>query len=100
MSKRQLKNVEFKLSSNERVLDQFVIEVLYGKIPNVACDILDNTLHDPKMDIVERGKLCATCFLDFTKCKGLFGNIVLGAPIVNPIVKKQCKWVTEYLCRN
>ena len=36
MFKRQLKSVEFKLLPNEQVLDQSVIEVLYGKIPNMA----------------------------------------------------------------
>ena len=52
------------------------------------------------MGTIENGKLCATCFLDFTKCKGHFGYIVLGDPLVNPIVKKQFKWVTQHLCRN
>ena len=89
-----------KLLSNEQVTDQSVNEVLYGKITNVASDILDNTLYDPKMGTIENGKLCATCFLDFTKCKGHFGYLVLGDPLVKPIVKKQFKWVPQHLCRN
>lgn len=89
-----------KLLSNEQVTGQSVNEVLYGKITNVESDILDNTLYAPKMGTIENGKLCATCFLDFTKCKGHFGYIVLGDPLVNPIVKKQFKWVTQHLCRN
>ena len=52
------------------------------------------------MGTIEKGKLCATCFLDFTKCNGHFGHKVLGIPIVNPIIKKQLKWDTQYLCRN
>ena len=52
------------------------------------------------MGTIEKGKPCATVFLDFTKCKGHFGYIVLGIPIVNPIVKKQFKWVTQHLRRN
>ena len=100
MFKRQLKSVEFKLLSNEQVLDQSVIEVLLGKISNVAYDTLDNTLYHPKMGTIEKGKPCATFFLDFTKCKGHFGYIVLGIPIVNLIVKKQFKWVTQHLRRN
>ena len=52
------------------------------------------------MGTIEKGKLCTTCFLDFTKCNSHFGHKVLGIPIVNPIIKKQLKWDTQYLCRN
>ena len=93
MFKRQLKSVEFKLLSNGPVLDQFVIEVLYGKMwLAIYLIILYTTL--------EKGKLCATCFLEFRKGKDHFCHIVVGAPRVILIVKKQFKWVTQHFCRN
>ena len=95
MFKRQLKSVEFKLLSNEKNSE---IQK-YRKISNVACDIFDNTLYDPKTGTIEKRKLCATCFLDFTKCKGHFGCIIVEVLIVNPIIKKQFEWVTQQYSR-
>ena len=103
MFRRQLKNIKFTFLSSEEILEQSVVEIMHGKIPSNASlpDYpLDGTLYDPKMGTIEKGKLCATCSMDFTRCTGHFGHIVLATPIVNPVAKKQFKWAAQHICRS
>ena len=97
MFKRLIKAIEFSISSDQDVLSQSVIEVLPGKIPR-GQEELCNTLYDLRMETIEKGVRCETCFMDYTKCKGHFGHIVLAAPVVNSICFKQLKWIVKYIC--
>ena len=37
--------------------------------------------------------------MDYTKCKGYFGCIVLAVPVFNPICLKQLKWRVKHICK-
>ena len=37
--------------------------------------------------------------MDYTKCKGHFGHIVVAVPVVNPICLKKLKWIVRYICK-
>ena len=37
--------------------------------------------------------------MDYTKCKGHFGQIALAVPVVNPICLKQLKWIVKHICK-
>ena len=84
MFKRLIKSIEFSISSGQDVLIQSVVEVLLGKIPR-GHEELCNTLYDLRMRAIEKDVKCETCSMDYIKCKGYFGHIVLVMPVVNPI---------------
>ena len=98
MFKRLIKTIEFSTSSDQDVLSQSVVEVVYGKIPR-GQEELCNTLYDLRMGTIEKGVKCETCSMDCTKCKGHFGHITLAVPVVNPICLKQLKWIAKYICK-
>ena len=75
-----------------------MVEVLHGKIPR-GQEELCNTLYDLRMGTIEKGVKCETCSMDYTKCKGHFGHIVLAMPVVNLICLKQLEWIAKYICR-
>ena len=37
--------------------------------------------------------------MDYTKCKGHFGHIVVAVPVFNPICLKKLKWIVRYICK-
>ena len=98
MFKRLIKAIEFSISSDQDVLSQSVVEVLYGMIPR-GQEELCNTLYDFRMGIIEKGVKCETCSMDYIKCKGHFGHIALAVPVVNPICLKQLKWIVKHICK-
>ena len=79
MFKRQLKNIKFTFLSSEQIPEQSVVEVLHRKIPNMACDNLDNTLYNLKMGTIKKGRPCATCSLDFSRLCNICAEAVEGS---------------------
>ena len=98
MFKRLIKAIEFSISSDQDVLSQSVAKVLHGKIPGRQ-EELCNTLYDLRMGTIEKGVKCETCAMDYTKCKGHFGHIVLAVSVVNPICLKKLKWIAKHICK-
>ena len=60
-----------------------MVKVLHRKIAR-GQDESCNNLYDLRMETIEKGVKCETCSMDYTKCKGHFGHIVLAVPVVNP----------------
>ena len=82
--KRLIKGIEFSISSDQDILNQSVVEVLHGKV-TLGQEELCNTLYHLRMRTIEKGLKCKTCSMDYTRCKGQFGHIMLVVPVVNPI---------------
>ena len=99
MFKSLIKVIEFSISSDQDVLSQSVVEVLHGKILR-GQEKLCNTLYDLKMGTIGKGVKCETCSMDYTKCKGYFGQIALSMPVVNPTFLKKLKWIPRLSVRN
>ena len=68
MFKRQIKAIEFSISSDQEVLSQSVVEVLHGKIPRGQEEPC-SALYDLRMGTIEKCVKCETCSMDSTKCK-------------------------------
>ena len=51
------------------------------------------------MGTIEKDVKCETCSMDYTKCKGHFGQIALAVPVVNSICLKQLKWIVKHICK-
>ena len=51
------------------------------------------------MGTIEEGVKCESCSMDYIKCKGHFGHIVLAVPVVNPVCFKQLKWIVKHICK-
>ena len=83
MFKRLIKAIEFSILSDQDVLSQSLVEVLYGKIPR-GQEELCNTLYDLRIGTIEKGVKCETCSIDCTKWKDHFGHLTLAVPVVNP----------------
>ena len=96
--KRVIKVIAFSISSDQDAFSQSVVEVLHGRIPQ-GQEKLCNTLYDLSMGTIEKDVKCETCSMDYTKCKGHFGHIVLTMPVVNPILLKQLKWTVKHICK-
>ena len=43
----------------------------------------EGTLHDPRLGVLDRGQICATCKGNFETCPGHFGHIELARPMYN-----------------
>ena len=51
------------------------------------------------MGTIEKGVKYETCSMDYTKCKGHFGHIVLAVPVFNLICLKKLTWIVKHICR-
>ena len=98
MFKRLIKAIKFSISSDQDDLSHSVVEVLHGKMPRGE-EWLCNTLYDLRMGTIEEGVKCESCSMDYIKCKGHFGHLVLVVPVVNPVCFKQLKWIVKHICK-
>lgn len=77
-----VKGVQFSILSPENIRKGSVVEVLYP-------DTYDGTepkiggLFDPRMGVIEDGRICATCENKAELCPGHFGHIELALPVYN-----------------
>jgi DNA-directed RNA polymerase subunit A' len=55
-------------------------------------------LFDPRMGVLENGKLCRSCGLNNHNCPGHFGHIKLNYPIANPLFKDEIAAYANCFC--
>ena len=77
-----IKGVQFSILSPENIRKGSVVEVIQpdtydGTEPKVS------GLFDPRMGVIEDGRICATCENKAELCPGHFGHIELALPIYN-----------------
>ena len=77
-----IKSLQFGILSPENIRKGSVVEIIHP-------DTYDGTepkiggLFDPRMGVIEDGRICATCENRAELCPGHFGHIELSLPIYN-----------------
>ena len=77
-----IKGVQFSILSPEQIRNGSVVEITQpdtydGTEPKVG------GLFDPRMGVIETGRICATCENKDELCPGHFGHIELALPVYN-----------------
>ena len=90
-----VKTIQFGMFSPEEIERGSVVEI-------DSHETYDNTgnpkiggLFDPRMGIIEKGKICVTCENTSDLCPGHFGHINLGLPVYN--INYLNQWVIKIL---
>jgi len=76
-------HISFGILSKEHIEKLSCVEVTEGTFYDSNGDPKLNSLFDPRMGTIERGRKCKTCEQDYIKCPGHPGHISLSKPIVN-----------------
>jgi len=76
----QITKVQFGILNPEEIRKGSVCEVT-SPITYDGTEPKINGLFDPRMGVIERGRLCSTCELNSDLCPGHFGHIELALPV-------------------
>jgi DNA-directed RNA polymerase II subunit RPB1 len=79
---RNVVGVQFSISSPEEIINRSVCHVTETILYDNSGDPVINGLFDPRMGVIDNGKICPTDLLDNRFCPGYFGHIVLSKPVV------------------
>jgi DNA-directed RNA polymerase II subunit RPB1 len=77
---RRITSVQFGLGNPEEIRRGSVCEVTKPDTYDGTEPVI-NGLFDPRMGVIERGPVCATCENDTVLCPGHFGHIELALPV-------------------
>ena len=95
-----VKSIRFGMLSKEQIEQMSVVEVTEGTFYDSNGDPKLNSLFDPRMGVIERGRKCKTCEQDYILCPGHPGHISLGRPIFNILFDKEIiKLAKCYCCK-
>ena len=72
--------VQFSVMSPEEILKQSVVEVTSHETYERDEPTIKG-LFDPRMGVLEIGKICRTCGLKNKECPGHFGHLTLAKPV-------------------
>lgn len=78
---RSITRVEFGILSPEEIIKRSVAHVHKTTLYENNGEPTVGGLFDPRMGVIDRGKLCKTCHLDRTFCTGHAGHIELVKPV-------------------
>ena len=78
---RSITRVEFGILSPEEILKRSVANIHKTTLYENNGEPTTGGLFDPRMGVIDRGKLCKTCHLDRTFCPGHAGHIELVKPV-------------------
>jgi DNA-directed RNA polymerase II subunit RPB1 len=78
---RSIIRVEFGILSPEEIIKRSVTHVHKTTLYENNGEPTTGGLFDPRMGVIDRGKLCKTCHLDRTFCPGHAGHIELVKPV-------------------
>jgi DNA-directed RNA polymerase beta' subunit len=92
----ELKNVNFKLFTDDEISRLSVVEVKETK------QMMDypNGVYDFKLGVIRNGNICKTCDEGPEKCSGHFGHIELPTPIPHPLYIKEVLFYLNMFCFN
>jgi DNA-directed RNA polymerase beta' subunit len=86
---QELDEITFGVFSPEEIKNMSVCKITSSKLCNSDKTSLYGTVYDPRLGIIENGKLCETCSLGIWECPGHWGYIELNEPIIHPLFYKQ-----------
>lgn len=93
-----VKSVRFGMMSKEQIERMSVVEVTEGTFYDSNGDPKLNSLFDPRMGVIERGRKCKTCEQDYILCPGHPGHISLARPIFNIQFDKEIMKIARCFC--
>ena len=79
---RNVTGVQFSVSSPDEVINRSVCHVTETILYDNSGEPVINGLFDPRMGVIDNGKICPTDLLDNRYCPGYFGHIVLSKPVI------------------
>ena len=82
--KSEISNIiglQFSVSSPEEIKRKSVVHVTQAPLYDTNGDPVINGLFDPRMGVIDNGKICPTDELDNRFCPGYFGHIELVKPV-------------------
>jgi len=79
---RNVVGVQFSVSSPEEIINRSVCHVTETILYDNSGEPVINGLFDPRMGVIDNGKICPTDLLDNRFCPGYFGHIVLSKPVI------------------
>ena len=94
---REISGVQFSVLSPDEIKRRSVVHVTQTLLYDSNNDPIIGGLFDPRMGIIDHGKICPTDGLDNRFCPGYFGHIELAKPVFHiqflPIIIKILKCV-------
>lgn len=98
----KIQGIQFSVMSPDDIINQSVVEITKSDTFE-RNEPTPNGLFDPRLGVIEHGKICVTCEQKNNFCPGHFGHIVLAKPVFYiqffNIVKNILKCVC-YRCSN
>ena len=73
--------LQFSVSGPEEIKKKSVVHVTQAQLYDTNGDPIINGLFDPRMGVIDNGKICPTDELDNRFCPGYFGHIELHKPV-------------------
>jgi len=96
MNNSVIDNIQFSMFGPDEIREYSVVEVTKSDTYDKDTPIIKGPF-DPRMGVIDIGKICKTCGQKNTECPGHFGHIELAIPIINyqfiNIIKKILKCV-------
>jgi DNA-directed RNA polymerase II subunit RPB1 len=94
---REITGVQFSILSPEEIEKRSVVHVTQTLLYDASGEPIVGGLMDPRMGVIDHGKICPTDGLDNKFCPGYFGHINLSKPVFHiqylPVVLKVLKCV-------
>ena len=92
---REISGVQFSVMSPDEIRNRSVVHVSQTILYDSTGEPVIGGLFDPRMGVLDHGKICPTDNLDNRFCPGYFGHIELARPVFHiqflPIVLKILK---------
>ena len=92
---RNIKGIQFSILSPDEIKRRSVCHVTETILYDNNGDPVINGLFDPRMGVIDNGKICPTDLLDNRFCPGYFGHIEL----VKPVISIQFIDMVMYMCK-
>ena len=94
---REIAGVQFSVLSPEEIKQRSVVHVTKTLLYDSNNDPIIGGLFDPRMGVIDHGKICPTDGMDNRFCPGYFGHIELAKPVFHiqylPLILKILKCV-------
>ena len=78
---KEIKGVQFGVLSPDEIKGRSVVHVTQTVLYDSQGEPVIGGLFDPRMGVIDHGKICPTDNLDNRFCPGYFGHIELARPV-------------------
>lgn len=92
-----VRGIQFSVLSPDEIRKRSVVHVTKNDT-YTGNNPVSEGLFDPRMGVLEHGKLCATCAQTNILCPGHFGHIELSRPVYHPMFFETMRKVLRCVC--